>query len=252
MVPQPGNSQSFNRYSYGLNNPVKYTDPTGHDVFVIPGLNDEGDYEDPKSYEEWIKAYLGDEKYNAWYDAWTQAETKDDKAKVAKEYGAAIFDWGGKPLNWGTGADRAAKWVQAQIDEYGLKDVTIVGHSKGASTAMALLDQYKNGWTQRGEVKNIVLIDPPTMLGGILNIPAPWAIDAKGANVNTVVLPGAAACLGIPCAGPLQNASVVYPYQATHDLRNNYADDVFYYALNVKLDEHANPRQPLRGTGTNY
>jgi len=30
IVPEPGNPQSFNRYSYGFNNPVKYTDPSGH------------------------------------------------------------------------------------------------------------------------------------------------------------------------------------------------------------------------------
>ncbi len=30
IVPQPNDPQSWNRYSYGLNNPVKYTDPTGH------------------------------------------------------------------------------------------------------------------------------------------------------------------------------------------------------------------------------
>ncbi len=32
IVPQPGNPQSFNRYSYTLNNPVKYRDPSGHVV----------------------------------------------------------------------------------------------------------------------------------------------------------------------------------------------------------------------------
>ena len=30
IVPQPGNAQALNRYSYVLNNPLKYTDPTGH------------------------------------------------------------------------------------------------------------------------------------------------------------------------------------------------------------------------------
>jgi hypothetical protein len=30
IVPEPGNPQALNRYSYGLNNPVKYADPTGH------------------------------------------------------------------------------------------------------------------------------------------------------------------------------------------------------------------------------
>lgn len=31
LVPDGKNPQAFNRYAYGLNNPVKYTDPTGHD-----------------------------------------------------------------------------------------------------------------------------------------------------------------------------------------------------------------------------
>jgi len=29
-VPSPGNPQSLNRYAYTLNNPLRYTDPTGH------------------------------------------------------------------------------------------------------------------------------------------------------------------------------------------------------------------------------
>ncbi len=30
IVPQPGDPQALNRYSYTLNNPLRYTDPTGH------------------------------------------------------------------------------------------------------------------------------------------------------------------------------------------------------------------------------
>jgi RHS repeat-associated protein len=31
IVPQASNPQAFNRYTYGYNNPLRYTDPTGHD-----------------------------------------------------------------------------------------------------------------------------------------------------------------------------------------------------------------------------
>ena len=34
MVPDPANPQSLNRYSYTLNNPLRYTDPSGHIHFL--------------------------------------------------------------------------------------------------------------------------------------------------------------------------------------------------------------------------
>ncbi|ETA66626.1 RHS repeat-associated core domain [Methanolobus tindarius DSM 2278] len=47
MLPDPYNPQALNRYSYTLNNPVKYTDPSGHYVesaidiaFIAMDLND--------------------------------------------------------------------------------------------------------------------------------------------------------------------------------------------------------------------
>ena len=35
IVPDPANPQSYNRYSYSYNNPIKYTDPSGHCIFGI-------------------------------------------------------------------------------------------------------------------------------------------------------------------------------------------------------------------------
>jgi len=34
LVPKTGNAQSLNRYSYCLGNPLKYTDPTGHQAWI--------------------------------------------------------------------------------------------------------------------------------------------------------------------------------------------------------------------------
>jgi len=34
IVPDPADPQSFNRYSYCINNPLKYTDPDGHFWFI--------------------------------------------------------------------------------------------------------------------------------------------------------------------------------------------------------------------------
>ena len=36
LVPEPGNPQDWNRYSYVANNPVRSTDPSGHFIFTRP------------------------------------------------------------------------------------------------------------------------------------------------------------------------------------------------------------------------
>lgn len=41
IVPEPGNPQSFNRYSYSYNRPVKYTDPSGHCGAEVVASNDD-------------------------------------------------------------------------------------------------------------------------------------------------------------------------------------------------------------------
>ncbi|MFB0534605.1 MAG: RHS repeat domain-containing protein [Anaerolineae bacterium] len=47
IVPEPGNPQALNRYSYVLGNPLRYADPSGHYIF-----------EGPYSLSPWHPAYV--------------------------------------------------------------------------------------------------------------------------------------------------------------------------------------------------
>jgi len=54
VISDPMNPQAFNRYSYCLNNPLKYTDPLGHEV-DIEGKDVKKIYQDTQEYD-----------YNTW------------------------------------------------------------------------------------------------------------------------------------------------------------------------------------------
>lgn len=43
IIPQPKNLQGFNRYSYVVNNPLRYVDPTGHHLSSSDHHDDEGE-----------------------------------------------------------------------------------------------------------------------------------------------------------------------------------------------------------------
>jgi RHS repeat-associated protein len=77
IVPNPADPQSLNRYSYCLNNPLRYIDPTGHesysfkedgngyyDVYDSSG-NKCGFTKDPANYSAYASKYLGLHGYNA-------------------------------------------------------------------------------------------------------------------------------------------------------------------------------------------
>ena len=60
IVPDREDPQSFNRYSYGLNNPLRYTDPTGHRV--VEGAGGGGGafcYDNPVGISTCGTAYAG-------------------------------------------------------------------------------------------------------------------------------------------------------------------------------------------------
>jgi len=52
VVPEPGNPQALNRYAYVLNNPLKYTDPSGH-KYDVPDEEDEEQPVEPAGWWPW-------------------------------------------------------------------------------------------------------------------------------------------------------------------------------------------------------
>ena len=65
VVPEPGNPQALNRYSYVLNNSLKYTDPSGHryEWGYIPDEAGGGKYEPPTP--DWLMP-TSDDKLDIW------------------------------------------------------------------------------------------------------------------------------------------------------------------------------------------
>jgi hypothetical protein len=76
IVPSPGNPQHFNRYSYVLNNPLKYSDPSGHEEWLGLGgcdgdcRNDIPDDLPLPTIETWSWDQLSEEYQHLAYEAY--------------------------------------------------------------------------------------------------------------------------------------------------------------------------------------
>ena len=101
LVPNPGNPQSLNRYSYVQNNPLRYTDPSGHYIFQMEpddaafispqgslparralfGVNDLLNYRPPN------RAIIGIDIYVS--DAWGMVHFESDNDPYTPDYAYA-------------------------------------------------------------------------------------------------------------------------------------------------------------------
>ncbi|MBU1747801.1 MAG: discoidin domain-containing protein, partial [Chloroflexi bacterium] len=117
IVPGAGNPQALNRYSYVFNNPLKYTDPTGHWAF-------EETPDDPVMV--WTQPN-GDAVRSTWESVWqqtapTDARYQDSNPGDTSFYGGSVnFTIGAGPwfANFGRDAIYSPRTGQAGIFKFG-------------------------------------------------------------------------------------------------------------------------------------
>jgi hypothetical protein len=135
---------------------------------LVGGYNND-DWEDPIEWKEWITAYKGwitEEEWKVFYWSWRNADDAG-KQQIMADNNIYFFDWtacddcmdrirlfGDDPHQ---NASRHA-WVKNMLGELeaqltGLKDVTLIGHSKGGNLVINYMQ--RNG----KYVKNAVIID---------------------------------------------------------------------------------------------
>jgi RHS repeat-associated protein len=140
IVPGAGNPQALNRYAYVLGNPLKYTDPSGHDVMIVPGFSANA-YADPEDWEVWIRYYKGWDQ-GEWLDYYNQWMDADDAGKQAlmKEHGVYYYRWANDDSMLTGVDDNAVNELHRQMN--GMLDITLIGHSKGANLVQNYLARY--------------------------------------------------------------------------------------------------------------
>jgi hypothetical protein len=91
IIPDPANPQSLNKYSYCLNNPLKYTDPSGHvvdingwDTRVIDALLQAGYYL-PMEAQQALNQVISSPEYRA-YNAFRYENSSNyDRAQIMEK-----------------------------------------------------------------------------------------------------------------------------------------------------------------------
>ena len=186
-MPAPGNPQALNRYSYVLNNPLRYTDPTGmfseDEIMGYLGVSTWDDVlamfgEDGKLQGRWgwlgvlRSAEVGDwiQVLDGWNGGWFQGSVDDITifAGVFVELDTRLFVQGRD--NSLVGAEVVGllgdAYYSAKLDSYGSR---FGGHQAGASSKQWVLRPRpfsEVDWVGVGLDLASIVVDIPTLGAG--------------------------------------------------------------------------------------
>lgn len=196
IIPSAGDPQTLNRYAYARNNPLKFADPSGHDVVIVCGGQTNCDEDGIKDQKAWIMGYFGwdEDKWNQFLLDWEMltlagsgvGECRSDVCKNARilhqsfvdqgwtpdqisawsknarrEYAAMnkihIFDYGSWGDSFTMQVSEGARRLDALVNSIDAP-VTLIGQCKGAAIVYEYLDNYR----QPDKVKEAILIALPS------------------------------------------------------------------------------------------
>jgi RHS repeat-associated protein len=175
IIPDINNPQSYNRYSYCINNPIKYLDPNGHDYLLVGGSGSTA-----AEMKEWKDMIVASGVLSEGEQVYTLYDNDPESvpfqmADVAPRY-AQLDAWLSNPT------DDAGNSVK-------VTDLKIMGHSEGAATTGTYIADWLDGSNKVSkssaglldtQLKGVFLLDCPTGISG------DWVLNYDYTKLNDV------------------------------------------------------------------
>jgi hypothetical protein len=219
IVPDPYNSQDYDRYTYVRNNPLRYTDPSGHftedEIAEMWGFKNKNDEKFRKLWDKWgkngfqdvlLNAKLGDiisfKFENGVLVQLMFGEMEDDgslgfwnidtKEYVSKEYVETFFD---NSSSWALFTRDTTQ--DPKRDDY-FEDYTPTAWRKGDRLETPVLDYYWAGGVDDNpsyvKIKTdlninilidltVITLDKISIYNGVPNMPKRWAEWLTGTHL---------------------------------------------------------------------
>jgi len=144
IVPDFANPQSLNRYSYCINNPLKYVDPSGQDYVIVGGSGSK------------------QSDFNVWFwNMYLKAMGSDEIIVYLPDNDPELF-----PFEWYDVNPRVEQ-LSERLEIGDLTDIKLIGHSEGAATVGKYLSnlsynkEYASQYVQ-DELRSAILLECPT------------------------------------------------------------------------------------------